>query len=123
MERQEEINALVELRQSQQEFKKKSRIVFTFTVVIASILMIVAPTLLPRPIYILVMLSSMLSIFGLVFLGRVGLILTKRKFGDRRPHKRLGELSDPDDLILSTTEALAKCDERQEKELAKRRMR
>lgn len=123
MERQEEINALEELRQSQQEFKKKSRIVFTFTVVIASILMIVAPTLLPRPIYILVMLSSMLSIFGLVFLGRVGLILTKRKFSDQRPHKRLAELSDPDDLILSTTEALAKCDERQEKELAKRRMR
>jgi len=123
MERQEEINALEELRQSQQEFKKKSRIVFTFTVVIASILMIVAPTLLPRPIYILIMLSSMLSIFGLVFLGRVGLILTKRKFSDRRPHKRLAELSDPDDLVLSTTEALAKCNERQEKELAKRRMR
>lgn len=123
MERQEEINALEELRQSQQEYKKKSRIVFVFTVVIASIIMIVAPTLLPRPVHMLIMVASMMSIFGLVFLGRVGLILTKRKFGDKRPHKRLAELSDPDDLALSVSEALAKCDERQERELAKRRMR
>ena len=123
MERQDEIKALEELRQSQQVHKKKSKIIFIITVIIASTIMIIAPTLLPRPIHMLIMILSMMSIFGLVFLGRVGLILTKRKFGKQRPHKRLAEMSEPDDLFLDINEALKNIDERQEKELEKRRMR
>jgi cytochrome c biogenesis protein CcdA len=122
MERAEEIKALEELRQSQIVFKKQSRIVFIFIVITASILMIMIPTIMPRPVYILVMVASMLSIFGLVFLGRVGLILTKRRFGLKRPHRRLAQLSEPDDLELDVIEALKMIDERQEKELQKRRL-
>lgn len=123
MDRENEIRALEELRESQREYKKKAKIAFIFTIVVASIFMIIAPTILPRPIYMLVMIASMLSILGLVFLGSVGLILTKRKFAQKRPHKRLAQLSDPDDLVLSVEEALVECDKRQERELEKRRRR
>ena len=123
MDRELELQALEELRENQQRSKKGARIVFIFVVILASILMVVFPTVLPRPLYMLIMVASMFSILGIVFLGSVGLFLTRRKFGEQRPHKRLAKLSDPDDLNLTVEEALAKCDERQERELAKRRMR
>lgn len=123
MEKELEYQALEELHQDQRQIRPKTRVLFIIAVIIASILMIIYPTSMPRLIYNLVMLLSMMSIFGIVFNGRVALMLTKRRFKDKRPHRRLAELSEPDDLDLSIEDALKKIAERQEKELQKRGLR
>ena len=123
MEKADEIAALEELRADQNAHKKWSRPLFTVLLLASSAAMIVLPTLMPRPVYHVVLIVSIASIFGLVFNGRFALILTRRRFKERRPHYRLSQLSEPEDLNLSTTEALVKIHERQERELKKRGLR
>ncbi|MDH5545735.1 MAG: hypothetical protein OEZ43_09085 [Gammaproteobacteria bacterium] len=123
MDNSSEIMALEEMRADQFHHKKWSKPVFGVMLIAVSAAMVVLPTIMPRPVYHFVLLLSIACIFGLVFNGRFALMLTRRRFKNKRPHYRLSQLSEPEDLSLTAKDALAKVHERQQKELQKRGLR
>ncbi len=113
---EKELKALEELRVTQAYFKKVVLSVFIIQVIICSAVMILLPTLVSNLLLQAASIVALGSIFGIVFLGRVALILTKRKYKSTRPHKRLSHYSEPEDMSLSLRQAFAEVQKRQDEE-------
>lgn len=111
-----ELKALEEIRATQTYFKKIVLIVFIIQIIICSAVMILLPTLVSNLLLQAASILALGSIFGIVFLGRVALILTKRKYKSIRPHKRLSHYSEPEDMDLSLRLAFAEVQKRQDEE-------
>lgn len=118
---QREIDALSQIREHQEKSRKLAQIVFISTIVLSSLILVITPQLGSRFVMQIITVLAGISIFGLVFPRRVGLILAKQKYKKLRPHKRLLEFTDPDDIEVSVEEALQRIHEKQEKELLKYR--
>lgn len=123
MDPQRELEALAEIREIQTLAAKRWRVVFILCLLATTLPLIFFTTSIPRSLLQVLSVIGAASIFGIVFQRRVGIMVAKRKFKDTRPHRRLLQYSDPDDIELSVEDALKKVLERQEKDLEKYRRR
>ena len=94
----DEIAALRVLHADQKKWRRISLATFLVTIAISSFIFIVTPKLLPGLLFQLVMVLSMGSVFGLVFLDRVSFILNKKFAKKDILNKYLLQNSKPEDM-------------------------
>ena len=116
MEHEKELVALEEIRATQTYFKKVALIIFIVQIIVCSAVMIFLPTIVSNILLQAASIVALGSIFGIVFLGRVALTITKRKYKSIRPHKRLSHYSEPEDMSLSLRNAFAEIEKRQDED-------
>ncbi len=116
MEHEKELVALEEIRATQMYFKKVALIIFIVQIIVCSAIMIFLPTIVSNILLQAASIVALGSIFGIVFLGRVALTITKRKYKSIRPHKRLSHYSEPEDMSLSLRNAFAEIEKRQDED-------
>ena len=93
-----EIETLRTLHADQKKWRLVSLISFIVIIAISSFIFIVIPKSLPGLLFQVVMILSMGSVFGLVFLDRVSFILNKRFSKKDIVNKYLFQNSKPEDI-------------------------
>lgn len=74
----DEAQALEKMHQSQRQWRMRCKIGFIFTVVVSSFIFITLPNVLPGFLFQTIMVASMLSVFGLVFLDQASFQINKK---------------------------------------------
>ena len=95
------LDELVAIKAIHAEQKRKRLLCgvsFVTLIVIASLVLVAMPKVLPGLLYQLLMIISMACVFGLFFLDRISFMLTKKFYQKDILHKYLFEHSRPDDI-------------------------
>jgi len=94
----DELAALKILHAEQKKWRRVSTISFIVIIAVSSFIFIVVPKAIPGLLFQIIMLLSMGSVFGLVFLDRVSFILNKKFAKKDIVNKYLLQNSKPEDM-------------------------
>jgi len=94
----DELAALRILHAEQKKWRRVSTISFILIIAVSSFIFIVIPKTIPGLLFQVIMILSMVSVFGLVFLDRVSFILNKKFAKKDIVNKYLLQNSKPEDM-------------------------
>lgn len=93
-----ELEAMQDIQVAQKKWRHRMKILFLTIVVSSSVLFVVFPTVLPGMLMQLILLLSMVGLFGLFFLDRISHLLNKKYFEQDIVHKYFFQHLKPDDV-------------------------
>ncbi|MDH5377785.1 MAG: hypothetical protein OEX00_05650 [Gammaproteobacteria bacterium] len=102
----ENYKALEEIRNKQRLLKRRVALLFLAILFINTPIVVIADTGFTGAAMQALIFASMVSLFGLVFAGRVAIFLQKRHYKTRMPYQELLMYSEPEDLKLGVEESL-----------------
>jgi len=98
----DDLDALSDLHNSQKKWRLVSKLCFVFIVLISTLVFVIYPRDVSGFLIQILMILSMLSIIGLVFLDRVSYQLNKKFFKQDLLHEYLLKHSKPEDIHKDT---------------------
>lgn len=94
----DELNAVQSIQQSQKKWRRSFQTIFVLIALLSPVMFVVFPKDVPGLLMQVVMLLSMVSVFGLFFLDRISHLLNKKYFKQEIVHKYIFQHLKPDDI-------------------------